>query len=66
MKPLELGEIVEGAARNVVDQGLRRSAVGKDDLVGLGLDVKDPVFLGRTPKTEPRLSSFVSKLCCPA
>ena len=42
VKPLELGEIVEGATRYVVDEGLRRSAVGKDDLVGLGLDEKDP------------------------
>ena len=43
MKPLELGEIVESATRYIVDEGLRRRAVGQDDLVGLGLDMIDGV-----------------------
>ena len=43
VKPHELGEIIEGPTRYVVDEGLRRSAVGQDDLVRLGLDMIDRV-----------------------
>ena len=47
VKQLELGEVVESATRYVVDEGFRRSAVGQNDLVRLGLDVIDRVALAK-------------------
>ena len=35
MEFLELGEVVEGAARDVVDEGFRRDAVVEDGLVSV-------------------------------
>ena len=53
MKRLELEEIVERPTRGIVDEGLRRSAVGKDDFVGLGFDVIDGVAVAELGKRNP-------------
>ena len=53
MKSFELGEIVECAPRSVVDEGLRRSPVGQDDLVRLGLDMIDRVAVAELRKRNP-------------
>ena len=50
MNPLELGEVVEIATRHVVDESLRRSAVGEHDLVSLGFDVIDHVSFAELRK----------------
>ena len=50
MKCLELGEIVEGPPRDIVDEGLSGSSVGQDDLMCLGLDMIDSVAVAELRK----------------
>ena len=50
VNPLEFGEILESATRYVVDEGLRRCAVGQDDLMRVGIDMIDRVAVAELGK----------------
>ena len=53
VKRLVFGKIVERPTRGIVDEGFRRSIVGQDDLVHLGLDVIDRVAVAELGKRNP-------------
>jgi hypothetical protein len=52
---LELGEVVEDAARDIVDKGLGGGAIGEDDLVLLGLDMIDGNGVSKLQINQPEL-----------
>ena len=64
MKPLELAGIVEGPPRYDVDEGLRSSAIGRNDLVRLGLDVMDCMAVAEIRKRNSGYRRSVDQGSC--